>query len=79
VKCLSLLLQIFGAHFGELSLDIFLEKDDILAVGEKFGIKKAEGILADMKDIIGNFRYYANKHKYPKDKAVAIEGVLKCW
>jgi serine/threonine-protein kinase HipA len=56
-----------------------IAQDDILAVGEKFGIKKAESILADMKDVIGNFRYYANKHKYPKDKAVAIEGVLKCW
>ena len=49
---------------------------DILAVGEKFGIKKKESILADIGEVISNFRHYADKYNYPKTKATAIDQIL---
>ena len=51
--------------------------DDILTVGEKFGIKKKEGILADIAEVIRNFRYYADKYSYPKIGANAIDQILQ--
>ena len=53
-----------------------ITKDDILAVGEQFGIKKAEKIIFNISEIIHNFIYYANKYQYPATKAEAINKIL---
>jgi len=51
--------------------------DDIHIVGEKFGIKKKENILADINEVINNFMYYADKYNYPKQRADVIDQVLQ--
>lgn len=51
--------------------------NDILTVGEKFGIKKKERILADIDQVIRNFKHYAAEHKYPKTKTNVIDRVLR--
>jgi serine/threonine-protein kinase HipA len=53
-----------------------ISKDDILAVGEKFGIKKAETVFEDIKKIIAAFGNYAEHYGLPKGKTAAINGVL---
>jgi serine/threonine-protein kinase HipA len=53
-----------------------ITQEDILSVGEKFGIKKSKSISSDIKEIIQNFRYYADKYQYPKEKALEIDNVL---
>ncbi|GBU21696.1 hypothetical protein R80B4_01596 [Fibrobacteres bacterium R8-0-B4] len=53
-----------------------IAKDDILAVGESFGIKKAECILRNIGDAVRNFRYYADKYRFPKDRAERICEIL---
>jgi len=52
-------------------------KEDILAVGENFGIKKAEKIIYDIREIIHNFADYADKYKYPTAKANAVNEILQ--
>ena len=54
-----------------------ITEDDILAVGGKFGIKKKEYLLADINEVVRNFRHYADKYDYPKVKADAIDRVLR--
>lgn len=53
-----------------------ITRDDILAVGEKFGIKKMENILLNIREIVHNFNYYAEKYQYPAEKANAINGIM---
>jgi len=52
-------------------------KEDLLAVGEKFGVKKTEGILSEIKEVVGNFRGYADKYGLPSSLSGAVGGVLK--
>jgi serine/threonine-protein kinase HipA len=51
--------------------------DDILNVGDKFGIKKKERILAGIREVVRNFKHYADKHCYPATKANMIDQVLQ--
>ena len=53
-----------------------ITQEDLLAVGEKFGIKKGESILLKISEAVQNFKYYADKYQYPKEKAAQIEGIL---
>jgi serine/threonine-protein kinase HipA len=55
-----------------------ITKEDILEVGKKFGIKKAEQILLDINEVVLNFKHYANKYKLPKEKTTAISLALRC-
>ena len=54
-----------------------ITQDDILTIGEKFGIKKPAYILCNIKEIISNFKYYANKYRYPTSKAKIINEFLQ--
>jgi len=53
-----------------------ITKEDILAVGESFGIKKAECILRNIGETIQNFRSYADKYQFPEEWAERICDVL---
>ena len=54
-----------------------LKQEDILTVGEKFGIKKAESIYLNIKEIVRNFYFYADKYQYPKAKTKLIHDFLQ--
>ena len=54
-----------------------ITREDILFVGEKFGINKAENIFIKIRDIIHNFLYYSDKYQYPSEKANVINDVLQ--
>jgi serine/threonine-protein kinase HipA len=54
-----------------------ITKEDILAVGKKFGIKKTEHILLNIKEAVHNFKYYADKYKLPKEKTAVVSSHLK--
>jgi len=41
-----------------------ITQEDILAVGEKFGIRKGEVILRDIKDVVRSFKDYAERYGY---------------
>jgi hypothetical protein len=49
-----------------------ISREDLVSIGEKFNIKKAEKIFSQIKEIISNFDYYANKYHYPAAKAERI-------
>jgi serine/threonine-protein kinase HipA len=53
-----------------------ITKDDLLAVGEKFGVKKAECMLRDISEVAGGFKSYADKYRFPKDRAEIIGEIL---
>ena len=53
-----------------------ITKEDILAIGEKFGIKKAESILRSIGDVVRNFKSYADKYHFPAERAEIICDVL---
>jgi serine/threonine-protein kinase HipA len=53
-----------------------IKPEDILAVGEKVGIKKLENIFSDINEVMRNFKYYADKYKYPAEKAEVVCGFL---
>ena len=42
-----------------------ITQEDILTVGEKFGVKKANKILTNIGETVNNFKYYADKYQYP--------------
>jgi len=46
-----------------------ITQEDILAVGEKFGIRKGEVIFRDIREVVRNFKDYAEKYQYPEAKA----------
>jgi serine/threonine-protein kinase HipA len=54
-----------------------ITKDDILTVGEKFGIKKSEMIFLEIKEKISLFLDYAAQYGFSKDRAVLINNILK--
>ncbi|GBU24458.1 hypothetical protein R83H12_01088 [Fibrobacteria bacterium R8-3-H12] len=41
-----------------------IAQEDILAVGEKFGIKRCGNIFSDVNEVVQNFKYYAEKWGY---------------
>ena len=41
-----------------------IAQEDILAVGEKFGIRKSEVILRNINEVVRNFKHYADKYVY---------------
>ena len=45
-----------------------ITQEDILAVGEKFGIRKSGTILKNINEVVRNFKHYADKYKYPLEK-----------
>jgi len=53
-----------------------ITKEDILAVGERFGIKKADKIMFNISEIIHNFNDYADKYHYPTAKKEMINNIL---
>ena len=46
-----------------------IAQEDILAVGEKFGIRKSRTILKNINETVRNFKHYADKYQYPAEKA----------
>jgi serine/threonine-protein kinase HipA len=50
-----------------------IAQEDILVVGEKFGIKKCRNILGNVNEAMRNFRHYADKYGYPAEKAKRIK------
>ena len=54
-----------------------ITREDILAIGEKFSIKKAENIFLNINEIIHNFKYYADKYQYPILKTDVINEILQ--
>jgi serine/threonine-protein kinase HipA len=54
-----------------------IAKEDLLAVGEKFGIKKAERILRGIGEVVRDFGSYADKYQFPGGLAEKICGVLR--
>ena len=53
-----------------------ITKEDLLSVGEKFGIKKAENILRNIGEVVSNFRAYADKYQFPENRAEIIGEIL---
>ncbi|MCL2843863.1 MAG: type II toxin-antitoxin system HipA family toxin [Chitinivibrionia bacterium] len=53
-----------------------LTKEDLLTVGEKFGVKKTEGILSEIKEVVQNFRHYADKYELPLFLTSAVNSIL---
>ncbi len=51
--------------------------DDMIAVGEKAGIKKSNLIISAVKEVVLHFEDYAGKYQYPPLKAKEISAVLK--
>jgi len=45
----------------------YITREDILVVGEKFGIKKCENIFDNVNEVVQNFKHYADKYQYPRD------------
>ena len=45
-----------------------IAQEDILAVGEKFGIRKSGTILKNINEVVRNFKHYADKYQYPVEK-----------
>ena len=50
-----------------------IAKEDLLSVGQKFGIKKAENILRNIGEVVSNFRAYAGKYQFPGNRAEIID------
>jgi len=48
-------------------------RDDLLAVGEKFGIKKADGILSEIHEAVQNFADYADKYGLPSNLSEMVK------
>ncbi|MDR1830193.1 MAG: type II toxin-antitoxin system HipA family toxin [Candidatus Fibromonas sp.] len=46
-----------------------ITREDVLAVGEKFGIRKSRTILKNINETVRNFKHYADKYQYPAEKA----------
>ncbi|MDR3000068.1 MAG: type II toxin-antitoxin system HipA family toxin [Fibromonadaceae bacterium] len=53
-----------------------ITQKDLLAISEKFCIKKAESIVLKTSEVVQNFKYYADKYQYPKEKAEAVSDIL---
>ena len=53
-----------------------IAQEDILAVGEKFGIKKCGNVLGNVGDVVQNFKHYADKQGYVGEKAKAVWGKI---
>ena len=54
-----------------------ITQEDILKIGEKFGIKKANCILQNISEITRNFKFYADKYQYPVSKLTEIDAILQ--
>jgi serine/threonine-protein kinase HipA len=53
-----------------------ISEQDMIEIGRKFGVKKAQSIVNEIKSIISQFPYYADKYNFPAEKAEAINLIV---
>jgi len=54
-----------------------ITQEDLVSVGEKYGIKKSEKIIFHIGEIIHNFSCYADTYQYPVTKTKRINDILQ--